>query len=443
MYFFSILLIHCRSEIVTSINKLWPGIKVVHGRPRHSQSQGAIERVNREYRKKLRQWCLINQSPCWSIGAMFVRAEINNSKHTTTGKSPYETVFGCTPRLGIKTLPINPEILKHIFTEDEFQEYCNRNRIDFNIAPFDESATSDPQGGDPLSDEPSVCTGTPKEIAWFNGNGLVHDSLFFAYNHCFNKKIVSTAMAAKLRGVMVDERSYPEQVTSESQLSPLFLKYLAECTHDSTSQITVYKATDVPQLVNHDESVDCSKWLLFPAKVAGLILSFNYSDLLTPKHCALVYAANTNTWHMRKCLMFQSAFDSVSQADFKDSLLNNRRGSQHLEFVSVIVDCDRDLLDKNTKFFVYGPNYGPEPIDEPMAAEPNPEPNPFSHYISPLRRRSAMEVFSSTQHKADLMRKRANGAGVLSVGEIVQLKIPDEDRGPMHDPYLTLIVVDV
>ena len=34
-------------EIIEHIERCWPGVKLVHGRARHSESQGGIERLNR------------------------------------------------------------------------------------------------------------------------------------------------------------------------------------------------------------------------------------------------------------------------------------------------------------------------------------------------------------------------------------------------------------
>jgi len=35
---------------------LWPEVKIVHGRPRHAQSQGSCERANWDVAKMLRAW---------------------------------------------------------------------------------------------------------------------------------------------------------------------------------------------------------------------------------------------------------------------------------------------------------------------------------------------------------------------------------------------------
>ena len=34
--------------MVNMLENNWPGLKMVHGKPRHSQSQGSVERANRD-----------------------------------------------------------------------------------------------------------------------------------------------------------------------------------------------------------------------------------------------------------------------------------------------------------------------------------------------------------------------------------------------------------
>ena len=56
--------------------------KVVHGRPRHPQSQGVVERVNQTIKSKIK-----NDSP-WSDQIPEITRIYNNTFHSTTGFSP-------------------------------------------------------------------------------------------------------------------------------------------------------------------------------------------------------------------------------------------------------------------------------------------------------------------------------------------------------------------
>ena len=47
------------------IRELWPGCKIIHGKPRHPESLGLVERVNREIKKVLGSLMRKVNDPCW------------------------------------------------------------------------------------------------------------------------------------------------------------------------------------------------------------------------------------------------------------------------------------------------------------------------------------------------------------------------------------------
>ena len=76
-------------EIIDEIKQVWPQCKIVHGRARHSQSQGGIERLNRTVEGKLATWMSDSKSKHWAVGRHFVRWQINTSLTEATNKKPY------------------------------------------------------------------------------------------------------------------------------------------------------------------------------------------------------------------------------------------------------------------------------------------------------------------------------------------------------------------
>lgn len=60
------------AEVITELMKLWPQCKMVHGRPRHPESQGSVERCNQDVESMLHCWMEDNQSTKWSLGCWFV-----------------------------------------------------------------------------------------------------------------------------------------------------------------------------------------------------------------------------------------------------------------------------------------------------------------------------------------------------------------------------------
>ena len=43
----------CNEILFSLINQKWPSTKIVHGKPRHTESQGSVERANREIKNCL------------------------------------------------------------------------------------------------------------------------------------------------------------------------------------------------------------------------------------------------------------------------------------------------------------------------------------------------------------------------------------------------------
>ena len=77
---------------------MWPDMHIIHGRPRHPQSQGCIERANGDLQVKLGKWLDENDGHTWDEGLPFITFAMNSSTSAATKCTPYEVVFGQTPR---------------------------------------------------------------------------------------------------------------------------------------------------------------------------------------------------------------------------------------------------------------------------------------------------------------------------------------------------------
>lgn len=64
------------ASVINELSIIWPSCKIVHGRPRHPQSQGSVERANADVENILRAWMKDNQSTNWSNGCFEV--QVNN-----------------------------------------------------------------------------------------------------------------------------------------------------------------------------------------------------------------------------------------------------------------------------------------------------------------------------------------------------------------------------
>ena len=108
--------------IIYELKQLWPECQIVHGRPRHSPSQGSVERLNRQFEQKISHWMRDNPSqdparPGWSIGCYLVRWRIMTNYSKAIDDTPYYLLYGQRPRVGISALPLAPELLSTLQTE--------------------------------------------------------------------------------------------------------------------------------------------------------------------------------------------------------------------------------------------------------------------------------------------------------------------------------------
>jgi hypothetical protein len=86
------------SNIIKCLTDIWPGLKIIHGRPRHPQSQGLVERGNGILEKKIGIWMETKNDQSWTTALNYIIYTMNNSVCRATNKTPYQIVFGMQPR---------------------------------------------------------------------------------------------------------------------------------------------------------------------------------------------------------------------------------------------------------------------------------------------------------------------------------------------------------
>ncbi|KRZ59077.1 KRAB-A domain-containing protein 2 [Trichinella nativa] len=132
------------SSILQSDNEL----KLVTGRPRHPQSQGAVERLNGVVQDKLAIWMRENGCKRWSMGLKFVQWQINVSVHETTGQSPFKVTFGEEPRIGLESYVLPKSLVDAAKTEEEIEEFLtsheanNEDSLNRDGKNYDENESS-------------------------------------------------------------------------------------------------------------------------------------------------------------------------------------------------------------------------------------------------------------------------------------------------------------
>ena len=105
-------------DVIKELRVLWKECRVVRGSPRHSESNGGIERMNMTIEGKLAAWMKDNNSQRWTVGCSLVQWRINTQVNRTIGNTtPYSLMFGQRPRVGISSLPIESDLLDTLATE--------------------------------------------------------------------------------------------------------------------------------------------------------------------------------------------------------------------------------------------------------------------------------------------------------------------------------------
>jgi hypothetical protein len=112
-------------EIINEVKKIWPECWMVCGSPRHSPSNGGVERINRTIEEKLGVWMVEMKSTNWSIGCRLMVWRYNTQKHRTVNDVPYCLLFEQMPRVGISDLHLAPGLLDTRATETELSRVCN------------------------------------------------------------------------------------------------------------------------------------------------------------------------------------------------------------------------------------------------------------------------------------------------------------------------------
>ena len=86
------------ARVILDLTKLWPGLLIINGRPRHPESQGLVERSNAVVQQVLGKWLDTNATTDWPSGLGPVMFAINTSTTRSINKTPFEVVFGQQPR---------------------------------------------------------------------------------------------------------------------------------------------------------------------------------------------------------------------------------------------------------------------------------------------------------------------------------------------------------
>ena len=126
------------SSIIEELKIIWPDLKIIHGKPRHPQSQGSVERANGDIKDMLSAWLGDNNTRDWTVGIKFVQFHKNSAFHAGIQRSPYEAMFGTEVRNGLVSSSLPSEVVERLQSEDDLLSI----QSSVNSEPL-EDATSD------------------------------------------------------------------------------------------------------------------------------------------------------------------------------------------------------------------------------------------------------------------------------------------------------------
>lgn len=109
------------AQVITELKQLWPQLIMVHGKPRHPQSQGSVERANSDIKDMLVAWMSDNKTQDWTVGLKFVQQQKNCAHHAGINRTPYEAMFGENPKVGLTSSSLPSEMLERLQSEDDLR----------------------------------------------------------------------------------------------------------------------------------------------------------------------------------------------------------------------------------------------------------------------------------------------------------------------------------
>ena len=116
--------------VISDLALMWEDLKIVHDKPRHSQSQESIGRANRDMEEMLFSWleengdemdewftlCAGKENNTYHAG---LKCSPYNAYHAGLKCSPYETMMlGQPMKIGLKTSYIPVEVVRTLDAED-------------------------------------------------------------------------------------------------------------------------------------------------------------------------------------------------------------------------------------------------------------------------------------------------------------------------------------
>lgn len=86
-----------------------------------SQSQGSVERANRNVEEIVQAWTSENNSTQWAEGLRFVQFQKNNGLHSDILQSPFEALFGRKATLDLRGSALPSVVIASLRSEEDLE----------------------------------------------------------------------------------------------------------------------------------------------------------------------------------------------------------------------------------------------------------------------------------------------------------------------------------
>ena len=441
---------------------------MVKGSPRHSQSNGGVERVNLTVQKKLAIWMKQNNSTNWAFGSMITQWQINTSYHHGIKNVPYKLAYGQNPRVGISQLPIDKQVLSALATEAEISELIGLCQA---VPPAASSTTTDTINGDDhvaVSDAGLNCA-----IAAVDAEEIAA-----------GEEVVAAVMdSVKDAGNL----SPTDPMHPEYGLKPAAITNIADSNGADTAETGVVfantddtnKGTCTECFVNtvfHLKSHKTSVIITTTASTSNVAEAFAQIEIKNSGFCAAVEESGSWVGVVRNRNSNEVTNDELSRAvllatfpciwciddkDFENPLKWKRAFLRKVtaDEWEVLDEWKDELLDiihwdgdegLNTMWGFYAKTPTPADVDaarrEAKANDTKKQEEDAALDLSPKRKAERANATENQRKQAKKMAtraKKADGGGDIKAGDVVLIPVSDADRGKLDTGNIKAVVVEV
>ncbi|XP_068206187.1 uncharacterized protein [Palaemon carinicauda] len=139
--------------VIIELKLLWPDLEMVHGKPRHPQSQGSVERTNCDIKDMLVAWLSDNNTTDRTVGLKSVQFHKNCSYHSGMRRSPFAALLGYNAKVGLTTSALPHDVIHRLQSKDDLLAVITEEATS-DEPPAVEPVTAKPPAVDPVTAEP-------------------------------------------------------------------------------------------------------------------------------------------------------------------------------------------------------------------------------------------------------------------------------------------------